>query len=95
MREEDLVGGLRSDQEGWAGTPKGRITEGRLPKGAVKSAAMGYEIYLSTFHLCGPRQAAALLKRGPILQHQKIAAGGSYPFRNRPHHAVWRDGACL
>jgi hypothetical protein len=44
---------------------------GKQFKGAVKSAAMGYEIYLSTFHLCGPRQAAALLKRGPILQHQK------------------------
>jgi hypothetical protein len=41
MREEDLVGGLRSDQEGWAGIPKGRITEGRLPEERVEVAAGG------------------------------------------------------
>lgn len=38
---------------------------------AIKVAAKGYEVYLTTFHLCRPRQTASLLKRGTILQTHK------------------------
>ncbi len=39
--------------------------------GAVKCAAGGFEVYLSTFHRSRKRQTTSLLKRGPILQSHK------------------------
>ncbi|WP_368465714.1 hypothetical protein [Hoeflea sp. TYP-13] len=35
---------------------------------AIKSAADGYEHYITTFHRCGKRQTKSLLKRGPVLR---------------------------
>jgi hypothetical protein len=38
---------------------------------AIKVANQGYEVFLTTFHLCRQRQTASLLKRGAILQKHK------------------------
>jgi len=42
---------------------------GRAYKSALKATAGGYETYISTFHKCGDRQRASLLKRGTILRN--------------------------
>ncbi|MDE2105768.1 MAG: hypothetical protein KGL39_51565 [Patescibacteria group bacterium] len=40
-------------------------------KGAAKAVAPGYEVYVTSFHVANPKQIKSLLRRGPVLQHQR------------------------
>jgi len=43
---------------------------GRIFKSAVKCVA-GFEIYVTTFHICTEKQTRSIIKRGATLQVQK------------------------